>query len=599
MILASSAAHAATAVSNLAVGVLIIAVLLAVIVLSRTLRARIRQLEQAKVLIEAQEARLKLVLVHSDTELWRFSLRTQTIIRENPIEGLHDTDSTQLSLDEFFALIHSDDLPRLQAEIQQHLNRETAQLECVYRVRDSHGHIRWMRTSGRYMKENGEPFIIGTTISIHELKSQETALESANADLQARLIELEAARNKLIEAEKRRKLSLWGAGSEYFEADLSRRTLIRENQIQGLAVNNVDTLDAYWQHMHPDDVQLFADAFLGHVKGEKDYYDVCYRARRIDGSWCWVQTRARAVQWGDDGRAELISGTSFDITQLKEAELALKQLTTELEHRVEARTEEVHAALAELKRTQKQLVEREKLAALGDMVAGVSHEVNTPLGIAVTASSHLSRLSQSLQSKLDAQQLSKSSLQEFVQHTQSAAQLIEDNVRRASQLVRNFKQVAVDQASEQRRAFELGEYLRDVVNSLSPTLKRHAHQVAVEVHEPIAWDSYPGAIYQVVSNLILNAIAHAFDDQQVGRIVIAARIDGSQIVLSVGDNGRGMDSEQAQRAFEPFYTTKRGRGGSGLGLHIVFNLVTKVLAGEIELHTAPGDGARFVMRFKR
>ena len=169
------------------------------------------------------------------------------------------------------------------------------------------------------------------------------------------------------------------------------------------------------------------------------------------------------------------------------------------------------------------------------------------------------------------------------------------NLRRASELVKSFKQVAVDQSSEQRRMIELKPYLLDILNSLRPTTKRFRHVIEIDIQEGIHWDSYPGALYQTISNLVLNALNHAFSEQDRGVIIIQASAGIDAISLSVSDNGCGMDSDTANHIFEPFFTTKRGQGGSGLGLHIVFNLVTSVLGGSISVQTAPGQGARFLI----
>jgi signal transduction histidine kinase len=347
--------------------------------------------------------------------------------------------------------------------------------------------------------------------------------------------------------------------------------------------------------LHPDDRAKFSQAFLTHVKGDAEFYDVTYRARRTDGSWAWMQTRGRTVAWDANGRATLLAGTNYEVSELKNAELALKHSAEELELRVEQRTIDLTRALDELRAAQRQLVDSEKMAALGGLVAGVAHEINTPLGIGVTAASHLGEISQVLQRKIEANQLTKNDLAEFATQSQSAVTLVMSNLRRASDLVKSFKQVAVDQSSEQRRAIDVQSYLNDILNSLRPLTKKFPQNVRIEVAAELRWHSFPGALYQVISNLVLNALTHAFSEQQSGEIVISAAIIAHELVLQISDNGNGMESEVAKRIFEPFFTTKRGQGGSGLGLHIVFNLVTKVLGGTIRTETEVGQGTRFVI----
>jgi signal transduction histidine kinase len=170
------------------------------------------------------------------------------------------------------------------------------------------------------------------------------------------------------------------------------------------------------------------------------------------------------------------------------------------------------------------------------------------------------------------------------------------NLQRADKLVKSFKQVAVDQSSEQRRTINLRHYLDEVLTSLHPALKKTRHEVVVDVPESIVLDTYPGAIYQIIVNLVMNTLLHGFDGIESGAITITARIEGRDWTLDYRDTGKGMSEEVRKRIFEPFFTTRRGQGGSGLGMHIVFNLAHQVLHGNIACESAPGQGVRFVMR---
>ena len=462
------------------------------------------------------------------------------------------------------------------------------------------GGLVWLRSNGKIERKDraGRVLIVsGTTIEVTQLKQHELQIESVNAALSLQIDELKAARASIIDVEKRRKLALWGSGCEFFEANIAKQTIARENKTPGLAVNDLGNgLTQYWAHLHPEDIGIFKAAFLAHVTGKAEFFDVSYRARRADGGWCWLQTRGRAVEWDENGRATVISGTNYDISELKTAEIALKKLAEELELRVTQRTADLTFAVEQLRSAQRQLVDSEKMAALGNLVAGVAHEINTPLGISVTAASHLGEISQRLTRQLESGQLKKSELTDFAEASQSAVELVMNNLRRASELVKSFKQVAVDQSSEQRRMIELKPYFQDILNSLRPTTKRFRHVIELDIQEDIHWDSYPGALYQIISNLVLNALNHAFTEPDHGLIKIQASADSEAISLGVSDNGCGMDAQTANHIFEPFFTTKRGQGGSGLGLHIVFNLVTSVLGGSISVQTAPGAGANFLIR---
>ena len=285
----------------------------------------------------------------------------------------------------------------------------------------------------------------------------------------------------------------------------------------------------------------------------------------------------------------MLAGTNYEVSDLKQQEFALGELAAGLEARVQARTQDLSDALENLKRAQRQLVDTEKMAALGGLVAGVAHEINTPIGISVTAASHLAEQSLQLQRKLESGELRKSDLSDFSEMAQQSTDLVLSNLRRASELVRSFKQVAVDQSSEQKRTIELRAYLADILSALRPMIRKSQHQIQIDCEQEIHWNTFPGVIYQITTNLVLNAISHAFPEGSQGHVWIRAKADSERLELCFEDDGAGIPSEIRERVFEPFFTTKRGQGGSGLGLHIVFNLVTQVLGGEIRVESVTND----------
>ncbi len=563
------------------------------------LRTRWRDRAIANAKLEASQAQLRMVLASAGCELWRYNVREQIVYRENVLCHVV-APAVNLHADELIGAIHPDDRATFNAAMVEHVRGLSACFEVLYRMYSVNGSVVWLRSNGKIevKDQSGMVLIVsGTTIEVTQLKQHELEIESANAILSSQVDELSATRARIIEVEKRRKLALWGSGCEFFEANIAKQTITRENKTPGLAVNDLgNSLMQFWSHLHPDDVNFFKAAFLAHVTGKAEFYDVSYRARRADGGWCWLQTRGRAVEWDSAGRATVISGTNYDISELKAAELALKKSAEELEQRVLERTADLSFAVDQLRSAQRQLVDSEKMAALGNLVAGVAHEINTPLGISVTAASHLGDISRRLTRQLESGQLKKSDLSDFAQASQSAVELVMTNLRRASELVKSFKQVAVDQSSEQRRLIELKPYFEEILTSLRPSTKRFRHVIELDVQDGIHWDSYPGALYQIITNLVLNALNHAFAELDQGVIQIQASADSVAIWVCVSDNGCGMDAETANHIFEPFFTTKRGQGGSGLGLHIVFNLVTSVLGGSITVQTAPGAGARFLIR---
>jgi len=286
----------------------------------------------------------------------------------------------------------------------------------------------------------------------------------------------------------------------------------------------------------------------------------------------------------------------------QKAQRELSLYKDQLEEIVARRTSELTAAnmeinqtLTMLRATQEDLVEREKLASLGSVVAGVAHEVNTPIGVGVTAASSLKHATLTVADKLKNNTLKKSDLNAYLEVAVRSADILERNLSRAAELIRSFKQVAVDQSSEAVRRIELRSYVNDVLTSLQPALRKGGHRVEIIADEPVELETTPSAVWQIISNLIMNSMLHAFDKDQHGTLSIAIERVDDAAILTYRDNGRGMPAEVRRRIFEPFFTTKRGRGGSGLGLSIVYNLVTKTLRGTISVTSTPGSGSEFVI----
>ncbi|WP_310383802.1 sensor histidine kinase [Roseateles sp.] len=275
------------------------------------------------------------------------------------------------------------------------------------------------------------------------------------------------------------------------------------------------------------------------------------------------------------------------------AELSLQQTNEALEQRVAQRTEHLEQTLARLCQTQDALVEAQKLASLGALVAGISHELNTPIGNAVTAASSLQSLMQDTALLVQAQQVSRRGLSDALQSGEQMAGLVLRATQRAAELINSFKRVAVDDSSQQRRKFDLRDVLADLVLSFGPGLKRSQTQVELLVPHGIELDSYPGPLDQVVGNLIQNAERHAFIGRPGGLVQISAEKLGERVELQVRDDGQGMTAELQARIFEPFFTTQLGQGGSGLGLSIVRNIISALLGGHISVHSAPGQGSCF------
>jgi signal transduction histidine kinase len=297
----------------------------------------------------------------------------------------------------------------------------------------------------------------------------------------------------------------------------------------------------------------------------------------------------RRVQ-GTDARDE-VGAMARAVEVFRENAIAKRKTEDELR----ASKEKAEGALLELNAAQQNLIDAERLAALGGLVAGVAHEVNNPIGISLTVASSFARRAEMFEAELRSDgPLRRSQLEEFVRNSRDAAQQLVANLHRAGELIQSFKQVAVDRSHAERRQFSLGEATDQIIASLRPVLKKAAIALSVDVPEGLVIDGYPGSYGQILTNLFLNAANHAFADGRSGKISISARARGNDDVeIIFADNGAGMTPDVQRQAFDPFFTTRRNEGGTGLGLHIVYNLVTQQLGGRMMLDSRLGQGTTF------
>jgi ligand-binding sensor domain-containing protein/signal transduction histidine kinase len=250
----------------------------------------------------------------------------------------------------------------------------------------------------------------------------------------------------------------------------------------------------------------------------------------------------------------------------------------------------------QLQDTQQQLVEREKLAALGSLVAGVAHELNTPIGNSLVIASTLEDKTSEIELRNSQNAMRRSDLNNFIDAAREASTLLMRSLHNAAELVNSFKQVAVDQASAKRRGFDLHQASQEIVTTMKNQIRKAGHQIDLEMPDDIAMDSFPGPYGQVIINLINNALLHAFDDRSGGEIRLwAVRLGPDRVRIVFQDNGKGIAIEHQARIFDPFFTTKLGQGGNGLGLSITYNIVTSLLDGTIRVDSVVGVGTRFTM----
>ncbi len=300
-----------------------------------------------------------------------------------------------------------------------------------------------------------------------------------------------------------------------------------------------------------------------------------------------------------------------DITKMKKDEEELKILTEQLsetnieltEHKenleniVSERTEILNRTIEELNQTKDFLIESEKMSALGNLVAGIAHEINTPIGVAVTAASHLEEQTNVFNEKYNSDELTRGDFDDYIDTALGSSRMLLANMNRSAELIQSFKLIAVDQSDESLRRFNIKEYIDDILTSLRPKLKKTQHLIDVICNPDIVINGYPGTLSQILTNLIINSIKHGFENTSSGEIKIEITEEANKIKLLYRDNGIGIPRENLKKIFNPFFTTRRGEGSSGLGMHIVYNLVTQTLGGKIVCRSKEKEGTEFEIIF--
>jgi PAS domain S-box-containing protein len=456
-----------------------------------------------------------------------------------------------------------------------------------WRSKRKDGSVFWSELSTSTLDLGDGPCTLITVRDISDRKAAELLQKAYTHDMQQVYQNLPIA---VFAIDSEHKVTFWNP-------DMSRITGVRADDVVGTTqswkgvypqarpcladalVNGATPQEL--QRLYPDTLQPHAE-IPGALVGE-DYF-----ATLDNGNGMWIRFCAAPLV-DTHGTVHGAIETLIDVTQLKRAQQNLVQLNSDLEARVARRTRELELAMA-------QLLESEKMAALGSLVAGVAHELNTPIGNVLAVASTLQDDVHDFNSKLLSGQARRSDVEHSTQRLQEAATLIERNAVRAAKLINDFKEVAVDQSSSRRRRFDLHAVVDEVVATSRPMLKGTTHTVQLQIPDGIVLDSFPGPLEQVLTNLLHNSIRHGFEGRENGQIQIHAILDGDAVVITYEDNGCGIPEKNLPHIFEPFYTTKLGQGGSGLGLYIVYNLVAHVLGGTLSAQTLATQGTRFVLR---
>lgn len=488
------------------------------------------------------------------------------------------------TVESWLGLIHPDDAEMVRKYFQEDVIGRRQSFDREYRIiRPNDGETRWVQGNGELaFDDDGQAAsMIGTVQDITARKQAEERLALAG-------MVFDSAAEGIVVTDSDNNIILVNPAFENISGYRAAEVLGRNPRLLSSGRQGRDFYRAMWAELLEH----------GYWKGE--LWNV-----RKDGR-IYLQRTSIAIIADADGRPFRHVSLVYDVTAEWNKEQEINELNVSLERRVTERTQslkesnrQLQDTLETLGRAKNDLVRSEKLAALGALVAGVAHEMNTPIGNSLTVASTFGERTHEIHQRFETGNLKRSDLAEYLDAADRAGEMLVHSMQRAHDLIVNFKQVAVDQTSENRRPFDLAAIIEENLLVLQPGFKRLPHKIEVKVPAGIEMNSYPGPLGQVISNVVANAMQHAFDGVTAGVVTIAAETDGDEVRLIIADNGVGMDDAVRQHAFDPFFTTKFGKGGSGLGLHIVFNIVSGVLGGKIDLESTPGRGSRFVFTLPR
>ncbi|CAO3354563.1 ATP-binding protein [Azospirillum palustre] len=564
--------------------------------------AMLARLGQEEAALRKSEQRLALAITATRSSVWDYDLHSGQYwwSKEFPALLGYGPNELRMTAETWSSLLHPDEVERVMAESRRRVRDRAMAYTAVYRMRRRDGRWAWIedRATAQRDPDGRARRLTGTMSDVTERVRAELDLAHERNVLQVTLDNTDQGIIKVdgdgrVVTANRRAAELLNIPPEVLAGNPRFADVVALQRRQGEFGEMGDDPDLYLSYGigaggrgRGSDAGM--DGGFGMPPGEPMEEPAgtidqpfTFKRRRPDGRI--VEVRTNPLPEG--GFVRTLTDVTVEARSAEEIFNAMQEL---------------ERAYADLKETQANLVQAEKMASLALLVAGVAHEINTPIGIAFGCATHLSGRTGMLAEGFERGTMKKSELAAYVATASESSRLIEQNLTRAAELIQSFKRVAVDQTSEERRRFDLLAYLEEVVTSLGPTLRKSRHRVAIACSPGILMDSFPGALSQVVTNLVMNALTHAFPADSRGHMVIDVdEVAEGEVEIRFADDGVGIAAENLPKVFEPFFTTRRGSGGSGLGLHIVFNLVTQSLGGRISVDSVPGDGTTFTLRIPK
>ena len=390
-----------------------------------------------------------------------------------------------------------------------------------------------------------------------------------------------------------------------FSRMLSRPLNDLTQQIKSFRLDNLERSRIRLKDQHNNELVLIEQAYNQLLDNIEEYQaDLERTQNKLKAANRQLDEQNAILEQEVARKTSRLSQVMLDLEQRKnELEMRQEKLEREISQRrtmentLRQSNQRLESSLNHLRETQQQLIESEKMASLGGLVAGITHDVNTPIGISVTAASYLREKLDSLDSALTSKELTQQQLQKFIEEGRESLSLLDNNLHRASDLISSFKQVAVDQASDAIRDINVKRYIEELIQSLQPHLKKTKHKIELNCADDLFIRCPAGALSQIFTNLILNSLRHAFDGIEQGTMIIDIELRGSELHVVYKDDGNGLSEDALTKLFNPFFTTKLNDGGSGLGTHIVRNLVTQTLQGDIDATSQPGEGLTYTFSF--